>query len=143
MIITYSLETLITSPLIDEICIIAEEDWQDAILKGIKGCGISTDKILGFAAPGYSRQSSILNGLQYILETRNPETDDSVLIHDAARPLLTMKQIEECFDTLPGHDGVMPVLPMCFVISGTFCSNQRLYRTCGSGRNGYCHDAGR
>jgi 2-C-methyl-D-erythritol 4-phosphate cytidylyltransferase len=36
----------------------------------------------------------------------------NILIHDAARPLLTRKLISDCFAALPGHDGVMPVLPM-------------------------------
>ena len=33
-------------------------------------------------------------------------------IHDAARPCLSDKQITDCIRALPGHDGVLPVLPM-------------------------------
>lgn len=40
------------------------------------------------------------------------EATDTVLIHDAARPLLGTALIEACFLALNGHDGVMPVLPM-------------------------------
>ncbi len=35
-----------------------------------------------------------------------------MLIHDAARPLLTGRQISECLQGVVGHDGLMPVLPM-------------------------------
>ena len=35
-----------------------------------------------------------------------------MLIHDAARPLLSEKLIADCFDALSGHDGVIPVLPV-------------------------------
>lgn len=35
-----------------------------------------------------------------------------MLIHDAARPLLSAKQIEDCLHGAAGHDGAMPVLPM-------------------------------
>ena len=36
----------------------------------------------------------------------------AVLIHDAARPLLSVELISECLAALGGHDGVLPVLPM-------------------------------
>ena len=46
-------------------------------------------------------------------KSNNQITDkDTVLIHDAARPLLTGELLEKCYKALSGHDGVMPVLPM-------------------------------
>lgn len=119
MIITYSLETLVNSSVIDEIQIVAEEEWREFIVADAKRHGIPTEKIKGFAIPGYNRQSSILNGMQNILRQRNGVVDvgstgeqGNILIHDAARPLLTQKQLQDCFAMLPGHDGVMPTLPM-------------------------------
>ena len=35
-----------------------------------------------------------------------------MLIHDAARPLLSSEMVSDCFDAIEGHDGVIPVLPM-------------------------------
>ncbi|MDE5824197.1 MAG: 2-C-methyl-D-erythritol 4-phosphate cytidylyltransferase, partial [Lachnospiraceae bacterium] len=35
-----------------------------------------------------------------------------ILIHDAARPLLSEEMITDCVKAMEGHDGVMPVLPM-------------------------------
>ena len=35
-----------------------------------------------------------------------------VLIHDAARPLLSARQIAECLKGAAGRDGAMPILPM-------------------------------
>lgn len=119
MIITYSLETLVYSPVIDEIQIVAEEEWREFIVADARKHGIPTEKIKGFAIPGYNRQTSILNGMQNILRQKNGIVDvgnvdekDNLLIHDAARPLLTEKQLRDCFAMLPGHDGVMPSLPM-------------------------------
>jgi len=120
MLITYALETLIHSSYIDEVQIVAEYGWRKGIMEDCEKQGIRTEKITGFAIPGVSRQASILNGLQNIIRERNGQTDienmeenDTVLVHDAARPLLTIKQIEDCFTMLSeGHDGVMPVLPM-------------------------------
>ena len=37
---------------------------------------------------------------------------DYVLIHDAARPLLSAELISDCLEAVRGHDGVLPVLPM-------------------------------
>ena len=38
--------------------------------------------------------------------------DDLVIIHDAARPCLTKKLLQECICAAEGHDGVLPVLSM-------------------------------
>ena len=40
------------------------------------------------------------------------EGEDFVLIHDAARPLLSEQMISECVNAVQGHDGALPVLPM-------------------------------
>lgn len=139
--LTYSLLTLINSPLIDEIVIVAEEEWRNPILADVREQGAGTKKIAGFATPGASRQESIWNGLQKISEQQGNDLDflkkaedgkdvgkedakenareqesagavDYVMIHDAARPFLAEKMIEDCFTAVVNHDGVMPVLPM-------------------------------
>lgn len=119
MLITYSLRTLVNSSHIDAIQIVAEHSWREIIISDARQYGVNTDKIVGFSDPGSSRQLSILNGLQDILcekdittDNRKIQRDDNVLIHDAARPLLTEKQIDDCFAALRGHDGVIPVLPV-------------------------------
>lgn len=117
MLITYSLETLVRSPDIDEIQIVAEERWRQSIMGDAGRFGIPVSKIKGFAKPGHNRQTSILNGMQNILRRRRTAAGhigerDSLLVHDAARPLLTAKQIRDCYANLSGHDGVMPALPM-------------------------------
>lgn len=94
MIVTYSLETLITHPLVDEVCIVAESAWYERILCELAGKGIAADKLMGCAEPGYNRQESILNGLETVIAKRNGGAEpltpsDQVLIHDAARPILT------------------------------------------------------
>ena len=37
---------------------------------------------------------------------------DVVLVHDAARPLLSERMITNCLEAIRGYDGVVPVLPM-------------------------------
>lgn len=115
MIITYSLQTLTDSSDLDEIQIVAEDEWREPILADAEKYNIPTDKIKGFAKPGANRQASILSGMKDILRRNSGNVDgmrDNVLVHDAARPLLAQRQIHDCFVNLHGHDGVMPVLPM-------------------------------
>lgn len=111
MIITYSLETLISSEYIDKIIIVAEDEWTCEIIDNLNDNNICVDKIMGFAKPGSNRQMSIINGMKKIMDSK-PDNDSSVMIHDAARPFLNNSIIRKCYDALKGHDGVMPVLPM-------------------------------
>lgn len=119
LLITYSLETLAISTDIDWIQIAAEESWRGSIIADAREHNIPIEKIKGFTEPGHNRQASILNGMKDILRWEDTAIDmqcaesrDAILIHDAARPLLTQKQIHDCFSSLKGYDGVMPVLPM-------------------------------
>lgn len=108
-IISYCLDTFVTHSNIDFIQIVAEDSWHDYIYSYMYEVGYK-DKWKGFSKPGSNRQLSILNALKDI---RSYATDhDLVLIHDAARPLLTENMIEQIFSEVKDHDGVIPVLPM-------------------------------
>lgn len=128
-VIAYCLETLAQQEEIEAIQIVAEPSWQefimengrkpvsdDSVLKASdKGESDSADsvwklKFRGFSLPGDNRQLSIWNGLQDIRKFAGEE--DAVLIHDAARPLLSGKLIRECLNGMEGYEGVLPVLPM-------------------------------
>lgn len=113
-ILLYCLETLCKSEHIDGIHIVAAKEWQEKILSWLEKYGGEEyelqHKFRGFSLPGENRQLSIFNGLTDIKEYA--EQEDLVLIHDAARPLLSSAMIEECFAAIDGYDGVLPVLPM-------------------------------
>ena len=116
MIITYACEPLIRSAGIDTLVIVADGKWREAIASEIER-SVKTSADIMFADPGENRQLSILHGLEktkeLIKERRDcTDKDVTVLIHDAARPLLTKQQIDSCYEALGGHEGVMPVLPM-------------------------------
>lgn len=110
-VITYSLETLAKHPQIDLIIIVAEKEWQSAILKDTKILGPYERKIKAFAEPGITRQCSIYNGLE-VVDNYWKGQISNVLIHDAARPNITAELVSECMEALNHHEGVMPVLPM-------------------------------
>lgn len=110
LLITYSLETLLAHPGVDAVQIVAEFEWREIIMADLERNGTCREKVCGFSIPGLTRQLSILNGLQDIRKLADPE--DTVLIHDAARPNLTEGLVSACMEALGAHDGVMPVLPM-------------------------------
>lgn len=110
MIISYCMKTIVEHPLIDGVWIVADSLWQEELQKEFKDNGISMAKFKGFSNPGDSRQESILNGLENIREQIREEA--YVLIHDAARPLLSEGLITSCLREVVGHDGLMPVLPV-------------------------------
>lgn len=111
-IIFYCLECLALHEEIDAMQIVADKAWHDFIMECWERF---TEKKVpmkckGFSAPGNSRQLSILNGLRDIRSYA--DDSDYVLIHDAARPLLSHKQITSCLDAAKQHEGAVPVLPM-------------------------------
>ena len=106
MIVSRCLERLCLHPMIDVVQVVAAEMWRDDI---IREC-IFSEKLKGFSIPGENRQLSILNGLRDVSLFACPE--DVVLVHDAARPLVSDEMITACLMEIKGHDGVMPVLPM-------------------------------
>ena len=119
MMVTYALLPLLTCGFTDAVCLVAEEEWREKILADVGTTGIDITKIRAFALPGTNRQTSIWNGMQALLHTAGEKGDvsalkeeDTVLIHDAARPFLSVDLLNACYAALPGHDGVMPALPM-------------------------------
>lgn len=108
-IISYCIEQISRHEMIDAIQVVADQSWHAPIRECMEKYGIN-GKLKGFSAPGKNRQLSIFNGLQDILDYA--EYEDCVLIHDAARPLLSKQQITDCINAVAGHDGVLPVLSM-------------------------------
>lgn len=105
-IIAYCMETLVRC--VDAVYVVASEEYKDLVIATANA--ILGDKFKGIAKPGETRQLSIYNGVLEIRKVANDE--DVVLIHDAARPNLSIAMVDSCFEAIVGHDGVLPVLPM-------------------------------
>ncbi len=108
MIITHCLHVFGVHPQIDAIQIVAHEQWHNEIYSQI-----SEDtgrKFRGFSEPGTNRQRSIYHGLQDIMQYA--QKSDTVIVHDAARPLVSANMLSACVEACREHDGVVPVLPM-------------------------------
>ena len=106
MIITYTLEALCAHEMIDGIRVVADSAWHDAILADFP----DKDKFLGFSAPGKNRQLSILNGLRDI--RKSADDNETVLIHDVARPLVSADLLSRTISAVGEYDGAVPTLPL-------------------------------
>lgn len=112
MMIMHSMEPFGRSVYVNNILIVAADEWRDRIEDAVADEPLISEKILGFSDPGENRQLSIYNALKEIEQMGLGDMTDNIIIHDAARPFVTEEMIEECFKALDSHDGAMPVLPM-------------------------------
>lgn len=108
-IFLYGLETIANHEKVDAIQIVAASEWQETILEWLRTFQLKT-KFRGFSLPGETRQLSIYRGIKDI-QMYAPE-DSVVLIHDAARPMVSKELISGCIEKMQGADGVLPILPM-------------------------------
>ena len=106
MIVSHCLNKLCRHSMIHAVQVVAAELWREDISREC----LHPEKLRGFSAPGENRQLSILNGLRDAALFASGE--DVVLVHDAARPLVSDEMITACLTQIEGHDGVMPVLNM-------------------------------
>ena len=95
----YSLDIFIKSRLFDEIILVIPNSNQEKVQKKIKKkYGSQVSLVIG----GPDRQDSVKNAIQ----NSNPKVD-LVVIHDAARPFITKKLIEECIFACETSDGAI------------------------------------
>jgi len=81
----HSLELFLQSSSIDEIAIVCSLVYQPLFENAIGDC-----KKVSFALPGIRRQDSVYNGVRALSERIS-----YVCIHDAARPFIAAKELEE------------------------------------------------
>lgn len=101
-----SLERLDRCPWVDAIVVAAPPGWEEpAILLSEE---LATSKVVSCVTGGASRAESVRNGLADV-----PEEALVVLVHDAARPLVTDETVERVLGPLSeGYDGVVPARPV-------------------------------
>ncbi|WP_297644855.1 IspD/TarI family cytidylyltransferase [uncultured Bacteroides sp.] len=106
-VIGYCLETILEMETIDVVVIGCASEWRGYVKEIV--AEIQSSKTVLYALSGETRQYSIFNALK-VARTLAQGEDDIVIIHDAARPLVSRELITRCIDGCRGADGVMPVL---------------------------------
>jgi 2-C-methyl-D-erythritol 4-phosphate cytidylyltransferase len=105
-----SLQRLDESDWIDAIVVAAPADWEEPVILLAEelGCGKVTASVPG----GASRAESVRAAMGEV-----PDEAAVVLVHDAARPLVTEDVIARVLTALgEGFDGVVPALPVADTI---------------------------
>lgn len=108
-VLVYTLERFQECSDIDRIVIVADEAWRDDINSWLKQYGIT--KFLCYADPGSTRQDSVFSGISACKPYASDERD-IVVVHEAARALVSTSLICNIIHNLEGYDACIPVLPM-------------------------------
>lgn len=100
-LIAYTLQVFQNSNLIDEIIIPAQPSYFE-ILNSIKE-KYNFDKVVKIIEGGKERQDSVYNGLKQLSLT----DEDLVIVHDAARPLLSQELLEKSINEAKKYDSIV------------------------------------
>ena len=91
-----TLEKFITHPLIDEVVLVYNEEFKDLYTKYLKE--FSYQSKVKMVAGGETRQLSVYNGLQYLMN-KNHSNEDIVIIHDGSRPFVSQTLITKTINS--------------------------------------------
>ncbi len=105
-IISYCFEIFQKHNEIDNIVVVVNDKWKSFVKEYAEKYNVT--KICGYAPAGETRQHSIYNGLKCIDE--NAGNTEIVIVHDAARPLVSDEIISDCIKGATDYDGAMPVI---------------------------------
>lgn len=104
-LLCWSMDTLREHPAIDDVVAVIHPEHQLLFARATQGTNVQA--ITG----GATRQQSVRMGLEALAATANPP--DFVLIHDAARPCLSVEILNHTISALyNGVEAVMPALPV-------------------------------
>ena len=90
-VIVYAIENFQRSPKIDDIAVVCVAGWEDHVRQLVKSYGLT--KVRWIVEGGSTGHDSIRNGVFFLRDKVGP--DDFVMIHDAVRPVLPQKAIDE------------------------------------------------
>ncbi len=108
-VIWYCLKTFVEDDSTDAIVIGVADNWKDYVIDLMSS--FRTVKPVYFSKPGDTRQMTIFNALK-VIESSNYSKDDIVIVHDAARPLVSHDMIVKCYAECANADAILPVIPV-------------------------------
>jgi 2-C-methyl-D-erythritol 4-phosphate cytidylyltransferase len=104
VLLAESLERLDASPWVDAIVVVAPPEWEEAVI--VLAEELAAGKVAASVTGGATRAESVRAGLAEV-----PDDADVILVHDAARPLVSDELVERLIRALgEGFDGAIPGL---------------------------------
>lgn len=113
MVLTRTLRQFAAHPAISAIMTVVHPDDEELYLGAVAPLTPAhLSKADSYAFGGATRSASVLNGLRALKNqsAKNQGAGDLVLIHDAARPFVSAKIIDDVIAALKTHDAALPVL---------------------------------
>jgi D-ribitol-5-phosphate cytidylyltransferase len=114
----YPFELFLKNPNINKILLVVSREYVDFV--EIKISQYKTDKEISVIEGGTTRQDSSFLALRFIKNNEQDLNNINIIIHDAARPLLTTKVLNNVINALTNNGAVTTYFP----ISDSLLSSQ-------------------
>ena len=109
-IIVYTVEVFSRCSKIDQIIVLCPDDWVIYTKELLTANGIDMNKVVVIAG-GTMRNDTIMNAINYIEEQDRLNDDTVLLTHDAVRPFVTERIIEDNINTVIERGPCDTVIP--------------------------------
>lgn len=109
-IVIHTIEQFLINSSIDKIVVCCAEDWANYCKDLIKK-HIPNNDIIYVTVGGKTRNESIYNGCKFIEEQFGINSKDVVLTHDAVRPFISQRIIEDNLKKIQEYDAIDTVIP--------------------------------
>ena len=109
-IIIHTIEQFIMNEKIDKVVVVCPAAWIDYTRDLIRQ-NIGDNPRLFITVGGATRNESVINGCNFIKDSFGLSDDDFVLTHDAVRPFVNQRIIEDNIKALEKYDGVDTAVP--------------------------------
>lgn len=106
-LMVHTIEAFEINPLVDAIVISTNKEYIDQVKVWCRQYDLSKVKLV--VAGGDTRQISVYNGLKGVEEIGGKD-DDTILIHDSARPLISQKIILNNIEAAKKYDAIDTVI---------------------------------
>ena len=116
----YSLHSFLDCNVIAEIILVVPNDMVEDISKNLKKMDTKVTVVGG----GEQRQDSVLAGINALSRDYN-----IVVIHDAARPIVSTQLIEKTINAMENNDGVIAAIPSSDTVKDVSIETRRINRT--------------
>ncbi|MGB1677947.1 MAG: 2-C-methyl-D-erythritol 4-phosphate cytidylyltransferase, partial [Acidimicrobiales bacterium] len=103
-VLEYSLEVLYEHDLIDEIILVVSKELSNSVRDIAQPYEKKVNQII---EGGNTRSESSFAGLKSIKTINNPK----ILIHDSARPFISVEMISACIEALDSYEAVSVAVP--------------------------------
>lgn len=120
-IVIWTLERILTLGVFDRLIVTCQKEWIEHLKKLVEKFHLDLSKI-EIIEGGADRLASIENVLIYIRKSHSINEKDSILIHDAVRPFIQKKLIEDSIKALEQYKAVVAALPV--VDTMLWCDNK-------------------